>query len=264
VPILSWLFLRGRCSGCKTRISIRYPLIEALTGVLSVLLLLKCADGRIESEPLGRILIPYLFYFYFVCACLALAFIDLETALIPDVLTLPTALLGVVAAIAIPKDGAFKTLHPNVTWLASVIGLLAGAGVIWLIFSTYKRLTGRIGMGGGDLTTVAMIGAFLGWRSLMLVLFMASVQGIVVAVSAALWERVIGKEGGLLLRGVHRPEYWEPDGEETDTDVEGPEEDDEVLSFGKIGIPFGPFLVLGAIEYLFIGGLLEAFLMRGV
>jgi hypothetical protein len=140
-----------------------------------------------------------------------------------------------------------------------------------------------------------MIGAFFGWQSLLFVLFFASAQGLLVAAGAAASERIRGRPAGLLLRGVHRPEYWEerdpvsapttdelPSGEDPgptseasentrsddrsrdDAEAEGAAsnaEADEEVSFGKTGLPFAPFLMLAAVEYLFLGGLAQGWLM---
>jgi leader peptidase (prepilin peptidase) / N-methyltransferase len=283
VPLVSYLVLRGRCRHCEAEFSARYVLVELLTAVLSLLLFLKCADGRLGTAGLGQVLIPYLFYFYFVCAAIAIAFIDIELTVIPDHITLPTAVLGVVAAVLIPKTGPFADLFPRVTWVDSVVGLLVGAGFVLLIIGAYKALTGRVGMGGGDATMLAMVGAYMGWQSLLVVLFLASTQGLLAALVAALVERVAGERGGFLLRGVDHPEYWDvrelgrdgagpvtverPPAEEAAAGGAGaPREasaDEGDVSFGKTGLPFGPFLALAAVEYLFLGHLVEEWLQLG-
>lgn len=294
VPLVSYLVLRGRCRRCRARISPRYPAIEALTAILSLLLFLKCGAGRLDTPAWPVVLVPFLFYFWFICAAIAVSVIDLTTTRIPDSVTIPTAILGLVAALVIPKGGILADLHPSVTWLDSLIGGLSGALLFLAVIYGYRLLTGRVGMGGGDVTMMAMIGAFLGWRSLIFVLFFASFQGVLGAVIAALVERWKGKKGQLLLRGVHRPEFWaeQPDGpaqgeveeERRRTGDQGPRQtgepvlqegteggqpmvppppEESEIPFGKVGIPFGPFLALAGVEYLLIGEWFERWMMGG-
>ena len=280
VPLVSWVALRGRCRSCGTRISFRYFFVEALTGGLCAALFAKLAYGDLAAESVTAVFLPFGFFFFFVCAVIAISFIDLELTLIPDALTLPTAVLGLVAAVVIPQGGAYAQLHPNLTWLDSVLGAVVGFGFLFLLFWGYRLITGRVGMGGGDFTMIAMIGAYLGWKSLPFVFFLASIQGLLLAMLAAAWERVAGEKGAVLLRGAHRPEFWEdresvegelssdePDGDRKEREPDRGGEvsanpDDE--KFGRLAIPFGPFLGLAAIEFLFFGKLMEEFLFAGL
>ena len=276
VPIFSWLLLRGRCRSCSTKISPRYVLVEVMTGLLCAGLFAKLAYGDLAGEPVTTAFLPFAFFFLFVCSVIAISFIDLELTLIPDILTLPTAVLGLVAAFVIPNTGSYVDLHPNLTWLESVLGASIGFGFLFAVFMGYRLLTGRVGMGGGDFTMIAMIGAFLGWRSLPFIFFFASVQGLLLALLAVAWERTVGREGKMLLRGAHRPEFWEeredenaePGSQEEDPAPEDEESTDEVAEtealederFGRLAIPFGPFLGLASIEFLFVGEFVERLL----
>ena len=243
---------------------------------------------------LGPVLIPFLLYFLFICAVVAVALIDLEWTVIPDIITIPTALLGVVSALVMPRSPAFWDFHPAPTWQESVIGLLAGVGLIVLIYLGYRAVTGRMGIGGGDATMLGMIGGFLGWQAIVFVLFFASIQGLMAAVVAGVMERIRGEESSLFRRGVDRPEYWkehpliadkhpaevdsasgkqEPELDGSDRKP-GREEEGEQGSGGdfselsttgsKTGVPFGPFLALAALEYLFLGRLFELWMMGQV
>ncbi|MCA9561943.1 MAG: prepilin peptidase [Myxococcales bacterium] len=308
VPLLSWLLLRAKCRGCGTSIAPRYFVVELLTALLSTALFWKIAAGRFGDGNL-QVLVPYLFYFAFLCSLISVSVIDLELTLIPDIITIPTAILGLIAAFAVPESGLMSKLHPNPSWLDSLIGALGGAGLFAGIAYGYKAITGRIGLGGGDFTMIAMIGAFLGWQSLPIVMLAASVQGLLYAIGAAILEKIRGEKGGVLLRGVHKAEFWEnkdprqlastPDASEVEADPSQVDQSDTVQDsagevrhdsvdtavaedatepddlhestpgqdserqaeeadrFGTMGIPFGPFLALGALEYLFIGELIE-------
>lgn len=265
VPLLSWIALRGKCRKCKTSISPRYFLVEGLTGVLSLGLFLKLYGSLLDPSA-AEFILPFMFFFVFICAVISIAFIDLELTVIPDALTLPTLVLGIVAAFVVGDGEAYAFLHPNPTLLDSVIGAVAGFGFLFSVFLGYRLVTGRIGMGGGDFTMVGMIGAFLGWQSLPFVFFFASTQGLVFAVGAAIYEKLApGNE--VLLRGVHKPEYWEDPspGEELEGSSESGSSDALLTAendgFGKLGIPFGPFLGLAAIEYIFFGGWAQRILL---
>ena len=280
VPLVSWLLLRGRCRACGDRISRRYFFVEGLTGLLCAALFAKLAYGDLAGEQVTAAFLPFGFFFVFICAVIAISFIDLELTLIPDILTLPTAVLGVVAAFVIPETGSYAQLHPNLTWIDSVLGALTGFGFLFAVYLGYRLLTGRVGMGGGDFTMIAMIGAFLGWRALPFVFFFASVQGLMLAILAAFWERTVGRKGKVLLRGAHRPEFWderqqegtEPECHQVDPDSAPGESNDgnettgnlEDEKFGRLAVPFGPFLGLASIEFLFVGEVVEQFLFMGV
>ncbi len=158
VPIVSWLVLGGKCAGCKTRISFQYPLVEALAGLGAAY-----AAWRFGATlaALGAAL--------FLWFTIALAFIDHETGLLPDDLTLPLVWLGLILNL----DGAFVPLRD------AVIGALAGYLSLWLVYQAFKLLTGKEGMGYGDFKMNAAVGAFLGWKMLPLVILLSSVVGLV-------------------------------------------------------------------------------------
>jgi leader peptidase (prepilin peptidase) / N-methyltransferase len=166
LPILSWLLLRGRCRRCGTGISFRYPLVELLTGLVALAL----------HARLGYSL-EFLVAFYFACTLLAIAYIDLDFQIIPDVLSLPGVVVGLAAA---------PLLHPG-SWLdairAAALGALLGGGILFAVAWTYERATGREGMGGGDVKLLAMVGAFLGWQGVLLTLLLGSLVGSAIGVS---------------------------------------------------------------------------------
>ena len=161
VPVFSFLLLRGKCRSCGAAISWRYPLVEALTGAL-----------------FGYVVHRYSFtgaalaYLVFTALLIAISFIDLDHLLIPDVLSLPGIALGFGASFLIPRP-----------WHDSVIGMLLGGGMILAVGEAGERLFKKEAMGGGDVKLMAMIGAFLGWKMVLLTIFFASVVGAVIGIA---------------------------------------------------------------------------------
>jgi leader peptidase (prepilin peptidase) / N-methyltransferase len=159
VPIASYLLLRGRCRACKGPISVKYPIVEALTGVLFL-------SAYLLFEP------PVLYQrIVFGCAMIVLFVIDLEHRILPDVITLPGAVLGFVLSFFMPPG-----------WFDSLIGLVLGGGSLWLMGEAYFRLRHEEGMGFGDVKMLAMIGACLGWKLMLLTLVLSSFLGSIIGV----------------------------------------------------------------------------------
>lgn len=160
VPIVSWLALLGRCRTCGQRISVMYPLVELITGVLFV------AGYWIYGwTPMLAVRLA------FACAMVALFAIDLRHHLLPNSITLPGIVIGFLLSLFLPPG-----------WKASLIGLIAGGGVLFAIAEGYYRLRGVEGLGMGDVKMLAMIGAFLGWKLMLVTLILASFAGSVIGV----------------------------------------------------------------------------------
>lgn len=192
VPILSYLWLRGRCRQCDAGISRRYPLVEMLGGVAAV--------GAVQAFGLTA---QALLIFAFLSALIVVTFIDLDHQIIPDAISVPGIFVGFASALLFG--------HPG--WRASFAGIALGGGLLWSIAAGYEWLTGREGMGGGDIKLLAMIGAFLGWRAIPVTVLIASLLGTVIGVSL------------MLARGRD----------------------------SRMAIPFGPFLAVAAVCALFWG-----------
>jgi leader peptidase (prepilin peptidase) / N-methyltransferase len=162
IPVLSYLLLKGRCKGCGKGISPRYPLVEALTG-----LLFGYAAWRygFTLATAGTLL--------FIAAMIALTFIDFDTQLLPDDITLPLVWTGLL----INLNGTFATL-PN-----AVIGAVAGYLILWLVYWAFKLVTGKEGMGYGDFKLLAAIGAWFGWQMLPLTILVSSFVGALVGIA---------------------------------------------------------------------------------
>jgi leader peptidase (prepilin peptidase)/N-methyltransferase len=191
IPVLSYVLLGGRCRKCRKPISIRYPIVELITAAVFV------AHYFVFGwTPLLAVRL------LFAASLVALFAIDLEHHLLPDVITLPGIVIGLVASFFLP---------PGV--VEALIGILIGGGVLWLIGEAYFRYSGEEGMGGGDVKMLAMIGAFLGWKLVLVTLVLSSVAGSVLGLAI-----IAVKRGGM-----------------------------------KHALPFGTFLALGALAASLVG-----------
>ena len=160
VPVISWLVLRGRCRTCGKGISAMYPVVELLTGALFV------AGYLIYGwTPLLAVRLA------FACAMVVLFVIDLQHHLLPNVITVPGIVVGFALSLVLPPG-----------WKGSLIGLVAGGGVLFAIAETYYRLRGIEGLGMGDVKMLSMIGAFLGWQLMLVTLVLASFAGSVIGI----------------------------------------------------------------------------------
>ena len=168
IPILSWLMLRGRCRGCQTRISARYPLVELCTGLATLAIAWHFQPGW---PLLGALLLTW--------TLIALTCIDLDKMLLPDQLTLPLLWLGLLLNIS----GHFVSLQD------AVLGAVFGYLVLWSLYWSFKLLTGKEGMGYGDFKLLAALGAWLGWQALPLILILSSLVGAIVGITLLLLRR---------------------------------------------------------------------------
>lgn len=162
VPIISYLVLRGKCKGCGTKIGLRYPFVEALTGALVGLVAWKFGYSYTT-----------LFAWVFTLALIALTFIDFDTQLLPDDITLPLLWLGLLFNI---NNTGFIDLK------SAVIGAVVGYMVLWSVYWLFKIVTGKEGMGFGDFKLLAAIGAWFGWQLIPAVILLSSVLGAVIGI----------------------------------------------------------------------------------
>jgi leader peptidase (prepilin peptidase)/N-methyltransferase len=162
IPVISWLVLRGHCRACHAPISIRYPVVEALTGVLSAYVAWHFGFGWAAAGAL-----------VFVWSMVALTFIDADTQLLPDAITLPLLWAGLL----------FNLGNTYTDLSSSVIGAVAGYLSLWLVYWGFKLATGKEGMGYGDFKLLSAIGAWLGWQVLPLTILLSSLVGAIVGVA---------------------------------------------------------------------------------
>jgi len=161
VPLLSYALLRGRCRACKGRISLRYPVVEALTATASVAVVWQLGA---TPQAVAALLLTWIL--------VGLAFIDLDTQLLPDVMTLPLLWAGLVVNL----QGLFVPLRE------AVLGAMAGYLVLWSVYQLFRLVTGKEGMGYGDFKLLAALGAWLGWKALPLIVILSAAVGAAVGV----------------------------------------------------------------------------------
>ncbi len=162
IPVISYVFLRGKCKGCGAGISVRYPLVEAITGVLCAFAGYHFGFGL---AALGALI--------FIWALIALAAIDFDTQLLPDDITLPLLWLGLIFNIF----GTYTSLT------TAVIGAMLGYLVLWSVYWLFKLITGKEGMGYGDFKLLAALGAWFGWQMLPLIILLSSLVGAVIGIT---------------------------------------------------------------------------------
>ena len=161
IPLVSWIVLRGRCRTCGAGISVMYPLVELVTGALFV------AGYAIYGwTPLLAVRLA------FACAMVVLFAVDLRHHILPNVITVPGIVIGLLVSLFLPEPG----------WRSSLIGLIAGGGVLFAIAEAYYRFRGVEGLGMGDVKMLSMIGAFLGWELMLVTLILASFAGSIIGV----------------------------------------------------------------------------------
>ena len=192
IPVLSYLWLKGRCRHCRIKIPPRYPMIELLGGLFALGTFLKFG---LTYEAL--------IYYLFFCALIVVTFIDLDHRIIPNVITLPGIPICFAAGFALP----------TITYQEALLGILIGGGSLFLVAWTYRLITKKEGMGGGDIKLLAMMGAIVGWKGVLFTIFVASLVGTLAGLAVMLQSR-----NGL-----------------------------------KLAVPFGPFLSIGSIAYIFFG-----------
>ena len=194
IPVLSYLFLRGRCRHCKEKISPRYPLVETLSALIALAMLYRFG-----------LTAAFFIYYAWACVLLVITFIDIDYQIIPDSLSIGGIVVGLALVWWLP-----------VSYPEALIGLGVGAGLLIVVIYGYYFLTGKQGMGGGDVKLLGMIGVFTGWEGVLFTIFMGSLLGSLVGIPWALLQK----------------------------------------KNMQAAIPFGPFLALGAFINVLFGDML--------
>lgn len=193
IPVISWIMLLGKCRYCRTGISFRYPMIEALTAAFAALCYLRFG-----------LTLEMVYWFVFISTLLTLSFIDIDHQILPDIITLPGIILFASSMFIVPEMTVSKTL----------IGIFAGGGFLYAVAYFYAVIKKREGMGGGDIKLLAMIGAAIGWQGVLFTIFAGSLLGTIGGIAVMIHNRIFSMQAQ---------------------------------------IPFGPFLSMGALIYLFWG-----------
>ena len=248
IPLFGYLLLGGKSSCCKTKLSPRYPLVEAIGGVLALAILESVVYRLGPTTTVQRGLAVFVADLALALALTAAAFIDLEHMYLPDAITIGGAVLGVATS-------SFRGL----SFLESLLGAAAGFGIVWIPFVVlYSKIRGKVGMGMGDAKLLALAGAWFGWGGALLILGAGAIQGTIATLVV------------LLFRGkIEEPEAVKREREEIqkELDVMSPEDRaaaekelaEDPLSeeagegVGQARIAFGPFLILATIECLLLG-----------
>lgn len=236
IPLVSFLWLRGRCRDCGVEFSPRYLLVEAATAMLFAACWHFVFGIAHTGEPVGLQLFRAGVLCAFVFTLVVITFIDLDHKLILDKITYP----------AIPLFYGLSTQLPEHDWNDGLIGAVVGYGVVRLIADGYYLVTRREGMGYGDGKLLAVIGALFGWQAVVVSLFFGSLLGSVISIAVLVRARRAGP-------GEVEPEPAPEaapgdDGGEPGPDTEG----DAELALRHVEVPFGPFLAAGALLYLFL------------
>jgi leader peptidase (prepilin peptidase)/N-methyltransferase len=168
IPVISWLLLRGRCGSCKTSISVRYPIIELLTGILSGIIVWQFGTGITAAVTL-----------VLVWGLIVLTMIDIDYQLLPDNITDPLLWLGL--GFSLLHDPAADLPFPDTQ--TAIIGAIAGYLSLWSVYWLFKLATGKEGMGYGDFKLLAVLGAWLGWQMLPLIILLSAVVGAIVGIA---------------------------------------------------------------------------------
>ncbi len=221
IPVVSWVVLRGKAACCGGRIAWRYPLVEAITALVFWLLAVFSPSGLAAWPPAWPGTGAFVLHAIFVSALIACTFIDIDHRLLPDRLTIPAMVLGVLGSLVIPAaygDLGIRGVSSEArALLFSLAGMSAGAALTWTVRAVSSWLFRQEAMGFGDVKLMAAIGAFVGWQDVLLTFFLACALGAIVGVA-------------------HR------------------------LVTGDLFICFGPFLVAGALLSMFVGEFVQEFL----
>ena len=191
IPVVSWILLGGKCRKCRAPISIQYPIVELVTALLFLLVVWLTPPGPLVFSRL-----------IFVCILIALFGIDLEHQILPNPITLPGIAIGLIFSFIAPPG-----------WRSSLIGIVLGGGVLYGIAWAYYLVRREEGLGMGDVKMLAMIGAFLGWKAVLVTLVLSSFSGALLGLAL-----IAAQRGGM-----------------------------------KLALPFGTFLALGALAAMFAG-----------
>lgn len=236
IPLISWLVLGAKCRHCTQPISAVYPVVEALTGILFTVTFWRF--GFVVATPV---------YMLFCAAMIIVTFQDLADWTIPNEITFPGIPLGVILALAGTAWGEASGLRvTNV--LDSLLGVLLGGGILLLLDRVTVYLLKKPGMGFGDVKLLAMIGAFLGWQGALGTLVIASFIGSFAGIAVILYfklRKAPATEKAEVAEAVEKTDEIKKEGEE--------EDEDENITLEGHYLPFGPYLAVGALIFMFVG-----------
>ena len=240
IPLLSWLILAAKCRHCKAPISWQYPVVEAITGVLFVLVYLRF--GMTLATPI---------YMALAAAMVVVTFQDLADWTIPNEITLPGIPVGLglsVIGMLVPIAG-LRVDHP----FDALAGIALGFGILYGLDRIAILILKKPGMGFGDVKLMAMLGAFIGWQGVLGTLMLASILGSTIGLSMILYFK---------MKGAPEAAEAAPDVESGEGESEKDDESDDGISLGAHYLPFGPYIAIAGLVYLFVGPELIAWYLQ--
>ncbi len=240
IPLLSWLILAAKCRHCKAPISWQYPVVEAITGVLFVLVYLRF--GMTLATPI---------YMALAAAMVVVTFQDLADWTIPNEITLPGVPVGLglsVVAMLVPTVG-LRVVHP----FDALAGIALGFGILYALDRIAILVLKKPGMGFGDVKLMAMLGAFIGWQGVLGTLMLASILGSAIGLSMILYFK---------MKGAPDAAAATPNVDAGEGMSEKDEESDDGISLGAHYLPFGPYIAIAGLVYLFVGPELIAWYLQ--
>jgi len=238
VPLLAWLWLRGKCRACRAPFSARYLVVEGVTGALFVVAWWAAVVAPTGLAPFDQRLVHFAVYAAFCFVMIVITFIDVDHKLILNKITIPSIVIFYAASF----------LWPERWWYDGVVGVAVGYGLPWVIGEIYYQITRREGLGLGDGMLLALIGALLGWRGVLVALFGGSTIGSVVGITALVvrWAAGSAAEAGAEA-GAEAEAEPGPD----PTPVGEADHPSLLRTKLRTELPFGPFLAMAAVLYLF-------------
>lgn len=249
VPVLGWLLLRGRARCCKAPISVRYPLVEAMGGLLGWAVVQQVVYDLPDTTSFGRVVASFAVHLALGLGLVIAALIDLDHMLLPDEITLGGTVLGLASV----------PLRPDLGWREALFGAVVGFVGVWLPFDfLYSKLRGRPGMGLGDAKLVMLAGAWFGWQGAAYTLCAGAMQGTVGAIALLAARGKIDEPDAVREeREARHAALATAEGEERAALLREIEADPLAAppepGFAAARLPFGPFLVLALLEYLLLG-----------
>ena len=213
IPLLAYFFLRGKCTACSQKFSLRYPLVEFITASLFAMVYFYYGYSFLTIE-----------YTILVFGLVVGSFIDWDHMILPDVLTLGGCVLGLLGA----------AINPERSFIDGLLGFLFGGGILWLVAYVYYVFTGREGLGGGDIKLLAWLGALLGWKAIPFIILTSSILGSFVGLAMSYQKNRY--ENNMITSQDH---------------IEKSESlKSKVKEKMQVMIPFGPFIAIGAVLYI--------------
>jgi leader peptidase (prepilin peptidase)/N-methyltransferase len=257
IPLVSWLVLRGKCRHCGAPFSFRYFVVELISGLLFLFVMMKYVGPIVTKGRTLEGIVALVLHWLMVGGFVVLTFIDFDHKIIPDCVSLPGIVLGLIASFAVPDLVARyrgQVAPEHVSHLKSLleggIGMLVGGGSLWLIAVVGRAVFKKEAMGGGDIKLMAMIGAYMGWQLVLLTVLLSALSGTIVGVALMITDRVRARR---LLEPLHETADNDPDPKAR---AEAKKQIEEIEA-GQTGwssqIPYGPFIVLGALAAFFFG-----------